>query len=117
MLFVTGGGVKRIWRSQYPAPLGVSLAMVFEVHQMELPYPHEVAIRVMGPDGQEVATVQAGFSAGADLEVGEELLVPLALDLRNVLLPAAGAYSVEIAVDGTHQSTLQFWSQPRPPDG
>ncbi len=46
------------------------------------------------------------------LEVGEELLVPMALDLRNVGLPQEGAYSVEIGVDGTHHKTLQFWSQP-----
>jgi len=114
LLFVSAGGITRIWRSDYPAPMGVSLALMFEVHPMELPYPHEVAIRVMGPDGEELTTVQAGFTAGGDLQVGEELLVPMALDLRNVGLPREGAHSVEIAVDGTHQKTVQFWVQPRP---
>lgn len=116
LLFVNGGGITRLWRTSYPAPMNVSLALVFEVHQMELPHPHQVSIRVMGPDGQQIAFVEGAFntSPSSSLEIGEHLVAPLALDLRNVALPVQGEYSIEIAVDGTHQETLQFWCQPRP---
>ena len=31
LLSVISAGITRVWRSQYPAPLGVMLALVFEV--------------------------------------------------------------------------------------
>jgi hypothetical protein len=116
LLYVVGGGVTRLWRDEYPAPMGVSLALVFEVHQMEVAHPHEIDVRVVGEDGAEIARVQGGFQTDLppEVHVGEELLVPVALDLRNAGLPARGAYSIEISVDATHQRTLQFWAQPRP---
>lgn len=32
LLFVSGGGITRIWRETFPAAAGVSLALVFEAH-------------------------------------------------------------------------------------
>jgi hypothetical protein len=95
--------------------MGVALALVFELHQMEADRPHELDVRIIGEDGAEIARVQGGFQTQVppELNVGEELLVPVALDLRNAGLPGPGAYSIEIAVDGTHQRTLQFWSDAR----
>ena len=115
LLHVVAGGITRLWRDQYPAPIGCSLALVFEVHPMEAANPHEIDVRVMSEDGEEIARVQGGFQAtpGEDTKVGESLLVPVSLDLRNAGLPAPGGYSIEISVDGTHQRTLSFWAQPR----
>jgi hypothetical protein len=59
--------------------------------------------------------VKGAFQMGApEVEVGENLLVPIALDLRPARLPAPGAYAVEIVIDGTHQRTIQFKAMPRP---
>jgi uncharacterized protein DUF6941 len=116
LLFVVGGGVNRLYRDEYPAPMGVSLALVFEVHQMEAAHPHEIDVRVVGEDGAELARMQGGFQTNLPpgVHVGEEILVPVGLDLRDVGLQTAGAYSIEISVDGTHHRTVQFWVEPRP---
>jgi Family of unknown function (DUF6941) len=118
LLHVIAGGITRLWRAEYPAPMNVCLALIFGVHQMEFEAPHEVAVRIIGQDGQEIVNIQGGFQTGAiEVEVGEELLVPVAFDLRNAGLPGQGAYTVEISVDGTFQRSIQFWSQPRPTEG
>lgn len=115
LLHVISGGVTRLWRDQYPAALGCSLALVFEVHPMELGRPHELEVRVLGEDGAEIATVQGGFQTapGPDTKAGESMVVPMAFDIRGAGLPGPGGYSIEISVDGTHHRTLSFWSQPR----
>lgn len=112
LLNVVGGGVTRIWRESFPAPLNICLALVFELHQMELDRSHQLVVQIMGEDGAQVAMVEAGFQTGKSpgIHVGEELIVPVALDLRNAGLPNPGAYSVEVGVDGTHQRTLQLWA-------
>ena len=115
LLFVVAGGVTRLWRDEYPAPMNVSLALMFEVHQMEVPHPHEIDVRVVGEDGQEIARAQGGFQAALppDIHMTEKLLVPVVLDVRQAGLPGPGAYSIEISVDGTHHQTVQFRAQPR----
>jgi len=115
LLHVISGGVTRLWRDQYPAPVGCSLALVFEVHPMEAAHPHELDVQVMSEDGVEIARVQGGFQTtpGEDTKVGESMLVPVALDLRSAGVPGPGGYSIEISVDGTHQRTLSFWVQAR----
>jgi hypothetical protein len=109
LLFVVGGGVTRIRRTEYPAPFGCSVALLVELHQMELARPHELELRVLGPDGENIASLKGGFQAmGEDLDVGENLPIPVALDLRNAALPKPGRYNIEASVDGSHQLTLSF---------
>jgi hypothetical protein len=110
LLFVVGGGVTRIRRPQYPASLGCSVALLVELHQMELSRPHELEMRVVGPDGEDVANIKAGFqtTGPADLDVGENMLIPVVADLRNAVLPKPGRYNVEASIDGSHQRTLSF---------
>jgi hypothetical protein len=110
LLFVVGGGITRIGRAQYPAPLGCSVALLAELHQMELPRPHELELRVVGPDGENVANIKAGFQATgpADLDIGENLPIPVVADLRNAGLSKPGRYNIEASVDGSHHLTLSF---------
>lgn len=110
LLYVVGGGITRLWRDEFPAPMGASLAIVFELHQQEVGRPHELAVQVMGPDGENVASVVAGFNAAAlELELGEGLVVPVSLDLRDAGLTKHGGHVVNVAVDGTHLGESRFW--------
>lgn len=92
----------------------MSVAMLLELHRQELNRPHELSITVMGEDGQSVAEVKGGFQAPANpnLEVHEGLLVPMTLDLRAAAIPAAGAYTVDISIDGEHRRSLRFSARP-----
>jgi hypothetical protein len=110
LLFVVGGGITRVRRAHYPAALDCSVALLVELHQMELARPHELELRVLGSDGEDVASIKAGFQAAGmvDLDVGENLPIPVVLDLRAAALPKPGRYSIEASIDGSHQLTLSF---------
>jgi hypothetical protein len=111
LLFVVGGGITRVRRSQYPAAFGCSVALLVELHQMELTRPHELELRLLGLDGENIANIKAGFQAtgeGLDLDIGENLPIPVVLDLRNAALPKPGRYNIEASIDGSHQLTLSF---------
>lgn len=113
LLFVSGGGVTRLWRDEFPAKMGVHLALIFELHQTELEKPHELEIIVQSEDGERVGELQGGFQVGADVGVGEHALVPVTVDLRDAALAKAGRYSIEISIAGAHRKTLQFRAGPR----
>jgi hypothetical protein len=110
LLFVVGGGITRVRRAHYPAPFGCSVALLVELHQMELPRPHELELRVVGPDGENVASIKGGFQASGpvDLDIGENLPIPVVVDLRGAELAKPGRYNVEASIDGSHQLTLSF---------
>jgi predicted dienelactone hydrolase len=115
LLFVLGAGVSRIWRPDMPAPMGVCLGMIIELHRDERDRPHEFEVRIHSEDGQEIAKAAGGFQVdaeGSDLEVHEMATVPIALDFRSVPLPAFGPYSVEITINGEHRRSLGFSVRP-----
>lgn len=111
LLHVISGGVTRVWRQSFPAEFGCALALVFELHPMETERPHELEVRIIGEDGAEVARLEGGFQAqpGPGMKTGEMMLVPVAIDLRNVQIPGPGGYSIVVRVDTNVQRTLAFW--------
>lgn len=116
LLFALGGGITRLWRESLPAQLGVSVALLIDVHPSEAGNPHELQLIVQGPDGERLAEVRGGFQLaepGGDLEVGESYLMPIALDLRPGNVTQMGSHHVEILMDGSHVRTLQFQVRPR----
>lgn len=46
-----------------------------------------------------------------DLETGEDLAIPLAMNFQ-AMLPAPGGYSFEVLIDKVHQKTLSFRAMP-----
>lgn len=109
MLFICSGGVSRLQRSGVPGPMGVSLALVIELDQIEGERPHELHVYVTGEDGDRYAQIEAGFQVDTQgLAVGEKASVPVTLDLRLVQLPSPGPYDVRVYIDGQHRRTLGF---------
>ena len=79
--------------------------------------PHEMAVDVIGQDGQRVAEVRAGFQVPGippDLDVHELLALPIVLPFANAGVTAYGSYSCEISIDGTHHRTLLSRVAPPP---
>ena len=109
LLHVLGGGINRLWREEYPAPLGVTLGLLFEVHPTEMDSEHTLEVVMIDADGQEIGNVGADFAIAPDPDKGrpgETLILPLVVPLQNVMLPGAGAYSVEVLIDGQHKRSL-----------
>jgi hypothetical protein len=121
LLHVLGGGVTRINRPGYPAPLApLALALRILVHPTETDRTHQLDVRLQGADGQEIGKfdVQFGIGDPGEVEPGEEVSVPLPLNMPpNVALPSAGRYSFELLIDGVHQQTVAFIAKHVPPGG
>jgi hypothetical protein len=116
LLFVAGGGITRIRRPQFPAHLGVGLAAVLELDSLEVTRDHRFQLVVVGEDGDEIARVEADIRVGSTEAVkpGENVQVPLAVDMYQTMIPGAGAYELRVYVDGEHRRTVQFWAEPNP---
>lgn len=110
LLHVLGGGVTRIWRPQFPAALGVDLALVLTLAQSEAQEKHRLRVLVQTADGAKLAEAIAeiGVAPSADLKPGERITVPVALSLRQVPIPADGIYGVEVLIDGILQRSFTF---------
>ena len=113
LLMALGGGTTRLWRQEYPASVGASLAMLLDLHQSDLGAPHEIVVAIQGPD-EPVGEVKGEFRIGGspDLQPGEAVVAPLAIDLRPVQLPGPGSYSINITVDGEFVRAIGFVAQP-----
>jgi hypothetical protein len=117
--YILGGGVSILWRDQYPAPLGIVLAMQLTHHRSEVNTSHQLRIQVMDADGNPVVPELQG-----DMQLGEPLEglprnVPLAAPIvlgfpPMPVLQRPGAYAVEILLDGRHVRSLPF-AVSRPP--
>lgn len=112
LLSIIGGGITRLWRGGYPAPLNLCVALVVELEPRELGRPHEFAVTIVDADGNRIAEARGGLNVlVADREDGENVSAPLALDLRNVPLPKDGSYSAEVRLDGNPARSLPFWAR------
>lgn len=109
LLNILGGGVTLVSHHEYPAELGVSLALRIMLHPTELAHPHKLEILLQDDDGEQVTKVDLGLAAGdpSAIPVGEEgeMLLGWGFPTRP-LLPHPGRYSFELLIDGVHQLSI-----------
>jgi hypothetical protein len=117
LLFVAGGGITRIRRSHFPAHLGIGLAAVLELDSLEAQREHRFQLVIVGEDGDEVARIEADIRVGVidAVKPGENVQVPLAVDMYQTVVPIGGAFELRLYVDGEHRRTLQFWAETAAP--
>jgi Family of unknown function (DUF6941) len=120
LLFVSSGGINRLWRPKAPARMGVMLALVVQLEGMdELASSHRVEGSVLDAATDErVGGFQAGMRAREELVernlLGEPVLLPVPVDLRGVSLPRFGSYRLSITIDGEPHTELPFQVAPKP---
>ena len=115
LLFVLAGGISRIRRPAFPAHFGAGLAVVLEFDSIEAERAHQFELVVVGEDGDEIARIAAEINVGdPQVHPGEDIHVPLAVDLHGAVMPRAGAYELRLYVDGQHRRTIQFWAEQAP---
>jgi hypothetical protein len=111
LLYILGGGIQRIELPDYPAPMPLTIALRVMLHRTEVETPHELQIRLLEEDGDEVVRVGMGFGVGdpAGLPVGEEAAIAVPWNFPGrPQLPHAGRYSMEILIDNVHQASVSF---------
>lgn len=111
--FILGGGVTILWRQQFPAPMGISLALQLTYHRSEADTDHQLRFQVMDADGNSILPeMQADLHVGGPVP-GVPSTVPLAAPIALgfpplPVLQRPGSYSVEILLDGRHLKSLPF---------
>lgn len=116
LLFISSGGITRAYREEVPAALSMALAVVLEISCDELELAHEINFSVKHPESAEtVASAVGGLQVGdAATNPGENLYVPFVADLRQLVVPAFGAYDVQTAADGNPGPDITFYVTKRP---
>jgi hypothetical protein len=110
LLHILGGGVTRVHRPEYPAPLGAALAIRIMIHPTEAATDHQLQALLLAEDGEHVAEIGIGFGVSdpTHLVVGEEASLPISLTVGGIGLPHPGAFSFELLIDGIHQASVPF---------
>ena len=111
LVHILGGGITRLNRPEYPSPMMTALALAVVLSPLEAGHPHEVVAVVQTEDGEAIVQANGQLQPGEPsplLEPGESVAIQLAIPLHQVVLPAAGGYSIEISVDDVHQLSLAF---------
>ncbi len=111
LLHVLGGGITRLHRAEFPAPMQVTLVAQVVLTPSEVGFPHDVTAIIQTEDGDVVVQANGHLEPGEPnplLEPGESVILPLVINLTNVVVPAPGGYSIEISVDEVHQTSITF---------
>jgi hypothetical protein len=111
LLHILGGGITRLHRAEFPAPMQVTLVVQVVLTPVESQFAHDVVARIQTEDGDVVVQANGHLEAGEPnplLEPGESVILPIVINLAGVEVPRAGGYSIELAVDDVHQTSLTF---------
>jgi hypothetical protein len=129
-LFVSGAGVGLVGTSSAapPHPVNFALALLVHIPWNATNHEHKLEIELIsdtqkGPERVEInqllppntpesekGKIFAVFNAGRapTMQVGEETLMPVALPMVGLPLPAIGSYFFSIGIDGTALERVSF---------
>ncbi|MDP9269999.1 MAG: hypothetical protein M3P14_03340 [Chloroflexota bacterium] len=110
------GGINQVLPPGYPASASVSLALAIEFDTEDFGVEHQLRITLEAPDRTRLLelggplTVQfEGRDQPADTV---RTVIPIALDMREAILPGEGVYTVRIGVDRLRPVRLILWARP-----
>jgi hypothetical protein len=117
-LYALGAGWNRIGVALFPARHDrVGIGLLFRVPAGSPTEPNRFELRLIGPADEEL-TLGSGSEGpvnriGGEFTAGgaEEQIVPIALNLNGLALPAPGPYRVVISMHGEDVKTLPFTVQ------
>jgi hypothetical protein len=97
-IYVNGGGISLLRFPVFPATLPtLGVAAILELPFHDLMRDHTIRVGMVGPSDQELPVrVEAQFRSAPTVEsrFGESGLVPFAVTITNVELPAPGRYTL-----------------------
>jgi len=115
LLTVVGAGINQVFRPQYPAPLGISVALAVQFDEDDFGKQHTLRMLVRGPDRALIAAIDGSFGAdrppGTETLAGLQTVVPVVIPLGAVALREVGLHGFEIRVDRGRATTLTLWAR------
>ncbi len=102
LLHILGGGIGRVPRLGFPAPLDNEVALRLTMTPDEVKAQHKIEIRVLTGTGALASTVTGEFSTSIPdgRPVGTDVSLSIPISLRQVVVPGPDRYEIEIVVDG-----------------
>lgn len=118
LLYMLGGAVTTAVNAEYPAELGLTLALRIMLHPTEAATLHQLEIVLQDADGERIARVLG------ELQVTDPALITPGDEGETLIawsfpgkpeLPHPGRYSFELLIDGIHQRSIPLtaveWGQ------
>ncbi len=103
---VLGGGISRIGSRSFPLRHPhLALVIGLRVTSAETDRSHEIRLRMLDPDGTEIASATATIAMQRRADARDEVLT-FAVDLWNLTFPTGGEHSVRILVNGSERERL-----------
>lgn len=116
LLNVLGAGITQLYREQYPAPMGVQLALLLHSLPQEMGKNHRMTLALTHQGKDKVAELAVDFNVGANPGTATDagVTVPIIASFQQQNLPKEGAYSIELSIDGELLKTLHFHAAKAP---
>jgi hypothetical protein len=101
LLHILGGGIGRVPRLGFPAPLDNAVALRLVMTPDEVKAQHKIEIRVLTSGGAVASTVTGEFATAVPdgAPVGTDISLNIPVSLRQVVLAGPDLYQVEVVVD------------------
>lgn len=113
LLFISSGGVSRLYRKELPSQLGVNLALIIEVPLADAGIPQTLAIRVVNRHGAEMSHISTTFRVGDDgLFPNEIQQVPMVVSLAQTPIRSWGTHQARIFLNGELVRTVTCYVVP-----
>jgi hypothetical protein len=113
-VYVFGGGVTILWRPEFPAPIGVTVVASFAYNNTEVETPRTFKLEINDADGHHVVDPLEGQfvlpprAEKAPATVPLEAAFAITIAGNIPVLPAPGAYVVELSADQNHVKSIPF---------
>lgn len=109
LLNVLGAGVTALHRNAYPAPLNLTVALVFEVNGADEGQSQKFRISIEKVEGGQIAYIEGGWDADSlTIDRGASAFAPIAIKLDQVSVPEPGSYIARFEIDGGDSRLIRF---------
>ncbi len=114
LLHVLGGGVARVGRPLFPAPLDCVLVAQLSIPQDELRENYQLTVTITDDEGKMASQLGATFAHSpfpvVDLAEGEDAHIPMVLPTAGMVLPHPGLYHLTISIPEGTESDVTFYA-------
>jgi hypothetical protein len=114
-LYIHGAGWDTVLTQGLPAILTASVAMLLRIPWAETNQPHTIGLDILDADAHSVLPKDPGPLRGrlnvgrpAELEPGEDQVLPLAISLNGTQIQHPGRYVIVLELDGKETARAPF---------